>query len=288
MTRTATLGEAHHVRLRQGPLRYHERGRGRPVVFVHGLFVNGDLWRHVVPPLADAGLRCITPDWPFGSHEEPLAPQADLGPLGVARLISDFLDELDLHDVVLVANDTGGAFSQIAAVRHPERLGALVLTPSDSLHRFFPPMFRYLQAFSGLPGFPYLIAQSLRLTPAHRLPFVLGLLSKRRLPAAATRSYLTPMRRSPGVRRDLGKLLKGVDNRHTLAAAERFSEVDVPVLLPWASEDRLFPIGLGEELARRFPRARLEPIEDSYTFVPEDRPERLVELLKEFRVEERG
>ncbi|MDX3225006.1 alpha/beta hydrolase [Streptomyces sp. ME19-01-6] len=287
MTRTDRLGEAKYVHLPQGTLRYHERGEGRPVVFVHGLFVNGDLWRHVVPPLADAGLRCITPDWPFGSHETPLAADADLSPPGIARLIADFLAALDLTDVVLVANDTGGAFSQIAVARHRERLGSLVLTPSDSLHRFFPPMFRYLQVLGRVPGSAYLIAQGLRIKPVHRLPLVLGLLSKRPLPDDIMRSYLTPMRRSRGVRRDLGKILKGVSNRHTLAAAEQFPKVDMPVLLPWAKEDRLFPIQLGEELARLFPHARLEPIEDSYTFVPEDQPERLAEVLTRFLTEQR-
>jgi pimeloyl-ACP methyl ester carboxylesterase len=286
LTRSETLGSAKTAQLPQGAVTYHERGQGRPVVFVHGLFVNADLWRHVVPPLADAGLRCITPDWPFGSHETPLANDADLSPPGVARLIADFLAVLDLTDVVLVANDTGGAFSQIAVVRHPERLGALVLTPSDSLHHFFPPMFRYLQLLGRVPGSPYLIAQALRLKSAHRLPLVLGRLSKRPLPDDVMRSYLTPMRRSQGVRRDLGKILKGVSSRHTLAAAKHFPKVALPVLLPWASEDRLFPIQLGEELARLFPQARLEPIEDSYTFVPEDQPGRLIEVIRHFLIEQ--
>ncbi|WP_212732663.1 alpha/beta fold hydrolase [Streptomyces oceani] len=252
------------------------------MVFVHGLFVNGDLWRHVVPPLAHAGFRCITPDWPFGSHEDALAPDADLSPPGIARLITDLLAALDLTDAAVVANDTGGAFAQIAAVQQPEHLGSLVLTPSDSLHRFFPPMFRYLQWFGHLPGFPFLIAQTLKVRPIHRLPLVFGLLSKRPIPDQVMDSYLTPMRRSREVRRDLGKILKGVSSQHTLAAAERFPEVDVPVLLPWATEDRLFPLELAEELVRRFPQASLKPIEDSYTFVSEDHPERLVEVLVDF------
>ena len=51
----------------QGTIRYRERGEGEPIVFVHGLLVNGDLWRKVVPRLADR-YRCIAPDWPLGSH----------------------------------------------------------------------------------------------------------------------------------------------------------------------------------------------------------------------------
>ena len=68
MARTDTLGAVHEVGLPMGRIRYRERGEGPPVVFVHGLLVNADLWRAVVPGIADAGFRCIAPDWPLGSH----------------------------------------------------------------------------------------------------------------------------------------------------------------------------------------------------------------------------
>src|SRR6266516_979293 len=134
------LGTVHEVTLPAGRIRYHERGQGPPVVFVHGLLVNADLWRAVVPPVAAAGYRCIAPDWPLGAHELPV-PDADLSPPGVAALLAAFLDRLDLDDVTVVANDTGGAITQLLITRHPERVGRVVLTPSDSLERFFPPVF---------------------------------------------------------------------------------------------------------------------------------------------------
>src|SRR6266487_2458843 len=134
------LGTVHEVTLPAGRIRYHERGQGPPVVFVHGLLVNADLWRAVVPPVAAAGYRCIAPDWPLGAHELPV-PDADLSPPGVAALLAAFLDRLDLDDVTVVANDTGGAITKLLITRHPERVGRVVLTPSDSLERFFPPAF---------------------------------------------------------------------------------------------------------------------------------------------------
>jgi len=88
------------------------------VVFVHGLLVNADLWRDVVPVVADTGLRCIAPDWPMGSHPTAV-PGADLSPPGLAALIAAFLERLDLDDVSIVANDTGGAITQILMTRHP-------------------------------------------------------------------------------------------------------------------------------------------------------------------------
>src|SRR4051812_26392163 len=113
MNRSEALGEEHRVSLPQGELRYFEHGAGRPVVFVHGVLTNAELWRAVVPGVAEAGFRCLAPDWPLGAHELPMRPDADLSPPGQAELIAAFLEALDLRDVILVANDTGGALSQI-------------------------------------------------------------------------------------------------------------------------------------------------------------------------------
>src|SRR3989442_5008287 len=128
MSWSATLGEQREVTLPQGTIRYRERGSGEPLVFAHGVLVNGDLWRDVVPRVADQGYRCVTPDLPLGAHEVPVRDDADLSPPGLAELIADFIGALDLDRTTLVANDTAGALSQILAVNHPERLSRLVLT----------------------------------------------------------------------------------------------------------------------------------------------------------------
>lgn len=105
--RDPRLGPAGEVRLPAGPIRYHDVGHGPVLVFVHGYLVNANIWRKLVPLLADA-YRCIAVDWPLGSHPVPMAPAADLSPPGIARLVADFLVALDLHDVTLVGNDSGG------------------------------------------------------------------------------------------------------------------------------------------------------------------------------------
>src|SRR5215467_16112499 len=98
MAVSADLGEQSEVRLPQGIIRYRERGQGSPIVFVHGLLTNGDLWRKVVPLLAREH-RCITPDWPLGSHEIPLQPTADLSTPGLGALVAAFITEVGLRDV---------------------------------------------------------------------------------------------------------------------------------------------------------------------------------------------
>lgn len=276
-----SLGAVHVVDLPAGRIRYHERGDGPPVLFVHGLLVNANLWRNVIPTVADAGFRCIAPDWPLGSHQVPV-PDADLSPPGVAALIGSFLERLDLRDVTVVANDTGGAITQILMASLPERVGRVVLTPSDSFERFFPPVFTPLPKLARVPGAVWLLTQAMRARPLHRLPMAFGWVAKRPIPPEVVDSYLLPSRQSAAIRADLGRFLRGVHRRHTLAAARELGRFTKPVLLAWAREDRLFPVDLAHRLAEVLPDARIELIDDSYTFVPEDQPDALVHLLVDF------
>jgi pimeloyl-ACP methyl ester carboxylesterase len=266
--------------LPQGTIHYRDSGTGEPIVLVHGLLADGELWREVTPRLT-ADFRVIAPDWPLGSHKTPLKAGSDLSPLGLARIIADFLAELDLSNVTLVGNDTGGAICQLVAAHHPERLGRLVLTPSDAYENFLPPAFRPLQAAAHLPGSVLAIASSLRIAPLRRLPFAYGWVTKR-ADARLTRAWIQPALSSAAIRREIAAILKGIDSRYTLQAAERFGEFTKPVLIAWAPEDRFFKMRYGERLASDFPNARLELIEDSYTFVPIDQPQRTAELIAAF------
>ena len=103
--------DAHTLDLPAGTVHYLTAGpaSGRPVVFVHGFLVDRTLWSDVPERLAAAGCRVFAPTWPLGAHSQPMAPGADLSPRGVARVVLSFLEALDLRDVVLVGNDTGGA-----------------------------------------------------------------------------------------------------------------------------------------------------------------------------------
>ncbi|MGV9604627.1 alpha/beta fold hydrolase [Streptomyces sp. NPDC003631] len=134
------LGTDRAVALPSGRSAYTERGSGSPVVFVHGLLVNANLWREVLPAIAEAGFRRIAPDRPLGAHEVPMPADADLMPSGVAALIAEFLETLDLTDVT----GTGGALTQILMANRPERLGRVALAPCDAFEAFLPKPFSSL------------------------------------------------------------------------------------------------------------------------------------------------
>jgi pimeloyl-ACP methyl ester carboxylesterase len=269
------------AKLPQGTINYRESGEGPPIVFVHGLLVDGRLWRKVTPLLEDR-FRCIVPDLPLGSHRTPMSPDADLSPPGLARLIADFLEALELEDVVLVANDTGGAISQITAANHPERIGRLVLTNCDAFENFLPPAFRPLQWAARVPGGLTGMMAGMRFTALRRLPLAYGWLIKRDFAGAPTREWVDPFLTNREIRRDTVKVLRGIDSRYTIEAAEKLRTFDRPALLAWAVEDRFFKIAYAERLAATISGATLERIEDSYTFVSEDQPERLAELIARF------
>lgn len=272
----------HEIHLPQGTIRYRDQGHGEPLLFIHGIVMNGDLWRKVVPRLEDR-FRCIAPDWPLGAHSIPMKPGTDLSLPGLGRLVVDFMDALDLESATLVGNDGGGAIAQMVAVEHPERVDRLVLNSSELYHLFLPPIFKPLQMAAPVPGFLWAMAQLMRLRPMLRLPFAYGRSIKSGVPdRAVVDSYLGPGRGSAGVRRDLRAYLRAVDNRYTLDAAERLKAFDKPVLLAWAEEDRLFPLEHPRRMAEELPNARLEVIPDSYTFVPEDQPEALADAIRAF------
>jgi pimeloyl-ACP methyl ester carboxylesterase len=269
------------VALPQGTIRYHEQGDGPPLVFVHGLLVTGDLWRKVVP-LLSTQFRCIVPDLPLGSHTAAMNANTDLTPLGLAQIVADFLAALDLHDVTLIGNDTGGAICQIVITEHPERITRLVLTNCDTLRNFLPPIVRPFQYGAHIPGFVFVVCQALGIPLIQHL--VLRLLIKHTLPPAEVlRSFFEPSQKHADIRRDLAKVLKGISPRYTLTAARKFPDVQQPVLLAWATEDRwFFPPSDVQQLQALFPSIQVIKIADSYTFIPEDQPQLLADAIATF------
>jgi pimeloyl-ACP methyl ester carboxylesterase len=273
------------IQLSQGTIRYRDSDPGsahpgRPVVvFVHGLLVDSQLWDGVLEEL-HGELRCIAPDLPLGSHTIALDDGADRTPGGMADLIGDFLEALDLHDVTLVANDTGGALSQILVTRRPERIGRLVLTPCDAFDNFLPALFRPLQWAARVPGLLWLALQTQRLALARRITF--SILTRKPLPDDLLRAWAMPALQDRGVFRDVRGLLATIDKRYTLDAAERLATFDRPVLLAWAPGERFFPYAHARRLADILPDARVEAVQDARTFLPWDQPQALAELIRDF------
>ena len=269
------------IQLPQGTVRYADSGSGDTIVLVHGALVDGRLWHKVVPLLED-DFRVVVPDLPLGSHRLPLNDSADRTPAGMAQLLADFLEALDLRDVTLVGNDTGGVLAQLVATRHPERLGRLVLTPTDAFDNFLPKLFKPLQLGAKVPALLYALVQPLRIGALRRTPIAFGWLSKKRVDAAIEKDWIAPFFSDARVRRDIIALLASVDTKYTLQAAEDLRSFDKPALIAWARDDKVFPPRHAEELARLIPDARLEWIEDSRTFVSIDQPERVAQLIRDF------
>ncbi|MGH2923154.1 MAG: alpha/beta fold hydrolase [Solirubrobacterales bacterium] len=269
------------VRLSQGSIRYRDEGSGEPLVFVHGLLVNGRLWDGVVDALRDRH-RCIVPTLPLGSHTVPMEPDADLSAAGVARLIAEMLDALSLERVTLVGNDSGGALCQIVATRHPKRVGRMVLTNCDTYEDFPPKLFSYLKVAARIPGALTATAQSLRFKPLRRSPLAYGVLTKTRIDSELLDEWVGAGLGDAAIRRDTRKFILGMDPAETVRAAGELAGFRAPTLFAWAPEDRWFKVADAERLAASMPNARVERIPDSKTFVPIDQPRRLAELIAAF------
>jgi pimeloyl-ACP methyl ester carboxylesterase len=276
---TTEMQERKQIDLEAGTVRYREAGEGPPVVFVHGYLVDGRLWDGVVDRLCDR-FRCIAPDWPMGAQQVAMSPGADLSPPGIAALIAGFLEALDLNDVTIVGNDSGGAMSQVLVTRHPERVGRLVLTNCDTHENFPPGIFKAMPRLAKLPGGMTLLSAPFRVKAIARRAF--RPFAATPIPGALVDSWMAPSLTDAAVRADLRKVTIGLDSRYTLEAAARLRGSELPILLAWAPGDRYFPISYAERLASEAGNARIAQIAGAKTFVPLDQPQQLSEEIAEF------
>ncbi|OEV10282.1 alpha/beta fold hydrolase [Streptomyces nanshensis] len=274
------------VELSAGTVAYEDSGGDGPVlVLLHGLTIDGSLWQEVVAELGPHH-RCVRPTLPLGAHRTPMKPGADLSLRGMALLVGEFLERLDLRDVTLVLNDWGGAQILLSEGR-TERIGRVVLTACEAFDNYPPGLAGRLIALAlRVPGGLRLTMQALRLRAVRRAPGGWGWMSKRPVPDAMMDAWFEPARTRPEIRRDLAAYALSVPDRATLLEwAERMRTFTGPVLVVWATEDRLMPREHGRRLAELFPDGRLVEIEDSYTLIPVDQPRRLAVLLREFVAE---
>jgi pimeloyl-ACP methyl ester carboxylesterase len=277
--RAPELGEAREVEVPGGRIRAFEAGEGAPVVFIHGFGVNANLWRKVVPRLSGE-FRCVTLELPIGGHEFSM-PGADLSAPGVADLAAAAIEALGLEDVTLVGNDTGGAICQLIVDRHPELVGRLLLTSSDAYEEAPPKLFRYALAPLRFPALAGLVFMPLRVRALRQLPFAFGWTTHSKLDPAVSDSWVLPALTSKAVRNDVSRFFAAFGPGPLLDAASRFPRFTKPVTIAWSADERIFSKRNAERLASAFPNARLEWIENSRTFSPEDRPDRVAELVAE-------
>jgi pimeloyl-ACP methyl ester carboxylesterase len=262
-------------------IRYRVSGNGPTLVFVHGVWVAGPVWNDLVARLDT--VRCIVPTWPLGAHADP-APAADLSARATAKRIPDFLEALDLSDVTLVGNDTGGGLCLAAlGTERPglQRIGRLVLTNCDS-YEHFPPK-----------GFDKMVAL-MRRSPAvgsALLSFFASSLGQRVFlkgvcvtppRGARARPIFGAFPDNAAARKDALRVTQSLEPSVTLDAVGALRAFSKPVLLAWGSADRLFPLDHARRLEADFADARLEVMNGARTFVMLDQPDELAAEIAAF------
>lgn len=271
------------VALTAGTIEYDDTGGDGPVlVLLHGVNMDASLWRTVVRELGP-DYRCVCPTLPLGAHRRAMDRPELVTHRGVAAMVGEFLEALDLHDVTLVLNDWGGA-QFLVADGPTDRIGALALVACEAFDNFPPGQpGRAIAATARVPAALWLAMQMQRFRWFRRAPGAWGWMSKRPVPDQVMDAWFRPARSDPAVRRDLRTFALSTPPRSELdALPDRLRSFDRPVLVVWAPEDKLMPRHHGGDLAALFPQGRLVEIEDSYTLIPEDRPQPLAEALARF------
>ena len=268
------------IDLSAGTLDYLDTGGGGPtLVLLHGLLMDSSLWDG---PIADLSTdhRCIAPTLPLGAHRHPVS--GDLSLPAIARLVEEFLDRLDLHDVTLVGNDTGGALVQLVLAGKPEGVVRAVLVSCEAFDNVPPGLTGKVLVLSGRlsPRLFGAFMQQLRLRAVRRLPIAFGWLTKRG--DATTARWIRPVLTSQQIRRDTVRMLRAIDGGAVAEATAALPSFHRPALVVWAAEDRVMPPEHGRRLAELLPDARLVEVADSYTLVPLDQPAALAGAVRDF------
>ncbi|MDF2826479.1 MAG: putative hydrolase or acyltransferase of alpha/beta superfamily [Mycobacterium sp.] len=255
-----------------------------PVLFVHGLLVDHRLWSTVAQRLADQGYRCILPDWPLGSHTTAVTDRRRQSPEGMAETIHDFLVALDLSDVIVVGNDTGGGLCQFLIDAHPERVGRLVLTNCDAFDKFPPFPFNVVFAALRGPRSIKILFTGMKLKALRHSPLGFGILTRSdSADAALTASWVSPARDNARIAGDLAAMLRNVARTDLTGVAPRLPRFTKPVTLVWGMADRCFTPALGRRLAATFPDGRFIEVPGARTFVPLDNPTAVVDAIATVR-----
>jgi pimeloyl-ACP methyl ester carboxylesterase len=270
------------VTLSTGTIHYEKSGpeESRPIVFVHGYTMASSLWRPLTQRLAGWGSLCLAPTWPLGAHTEPMHHGAELTMEGMAALVAEFLETLDLNDVVLVGNDTGGAIAQLVATTAPDRLGGLVLTSCDAFEHFPPGgSFKTLIAAARFAPTFHAVVAPLRTRIVRDQGY--GKLAHADIDHLV-REWVEPVLTNPAVREDLRRFTASLDQQTMIDAGARLPQFTKPALIAWSADDTFFPVEDGRRLAAALPNSRFELIQHARTFSMIDQPDALAELICEF------
>ena len=260
------------VQTASGRIAYSEQGNGPVALFVHGVLLNGHLWRHQLTHLSDVR-RCIAVDL-LAHGDTEIGPDQDVSVTANARMLAEFLDALSIEQVDVVGNDSGGGIAQIFAASHPERVRSLTLTDCDAHDNWPPEAFKPFLAMAAKGGLSATLNAMLSDKNVYRSPAALAAAYEHpdRVTDDSIEIYLRPLVRTEQRTRDLQRFLAAFDNKHTLAIEARLKTLKVPTMIVWGTDDVYFDVKWSRWLAETIPgtRRRLE-FEGARIFFPEER-----------------
>jgi pimeloyl-ACP methyl ester carboxylesterase len=260
------------VQTRSGRIGYVEQGVGPVALFVHGVLLNGHLWRHQLAHLSDIR-RCIAVDL-LAHGDTEIAPDQDVSVTANADMLRQFLDALDIGEVDLVGNDSGGGIAQIFAALLPERVRSLTLTDCDAHDNWPPEAFKPFLAMAAAGDLRGTLEAMLSDKSVYRSPQALGPAYEHpeRVTDDSIERYLRPLVRTEQRTRDLQRFLAAFDNKHTRAIEPRLKTLKAPTLIVWGTDDVYFDVKWSRWLADTIPgtRRRVE-LEGGRIFFPEER-----------------
>ena len=279
---TTNAIDAHRgqVRTRSGPVSYIDTGGpGRAVLFVHGLGTSSYLWRHVIGQL-DGQRRCVAVDLPLHG-QTPAAAGQDFSLPGLARFLADFCDGLELNDIDLVANDTGGAISQVFAAGHAERLHTLTLTNCETHHNLPPKAFLPTILLARMGLFARIAPRMTRdIRRARKRAFGSVYQDIANLPEDIARVWLEPMATAESARQGQ-RLLTSLHARDLLAIEPGLARLQVPTLIVWGTGDRAFRLKWAYWLRDTIPGATdVVEVDGARLFFPDERAAELTAALR--------
>ena len=275
------------VQLSAGTIHYEDNGGDGPVlVLTHGLLMDASMWDPVLAEL-EGDFRIVRPVLPLGAHPHPMNAGADLSMSGIAGLLGEFLERLDLHGVTLGVTDWGGPIVFLAdgPREQVQRVARLVLLPCEAFENVPPGLPGRVASLAGwMPGGVRLAIAQLGVRRLRELPTHFGWMTRRGVPADMLEGWLAPGRASKGVRSDVARHSRGGRRARPVlrAATEALSRFRGPALIVWAAEDRVMPVEHARRIAALLPDNELVELPDAYTLLTIDAPGAVAGALQAF------
>ena len=269
------------VQTQSGPASYIDTGGpGRVALFVHGLGTSSYLWRHVIDQL-DGQRRCVAVDLPLHG-QTPAAADQDFTLPGFARFLAEFCEGLELNDVDLVANDTGGAISQVFATGHPELLHTLTLTNCEA-HNNLPPKVLLPAVWLAHMGLAARISPRLLrdIRRGRKRFYGLGYQDIENLPEDLARFWLESQFATPELARQNQRIMTSLHARDLLAIEPALARLQVPTLIVWGTGDKFFRLKWAYWLRDAIPGAtEVVELSGARIFFPDERATELTAALR--------